>query len=96
MSLGCYGKERSVLSAEGGCDRGGENAPFAGHDAGAEDWATIGSLIETYKLIFVYPPAYLSATLTAIFKGHEQSQIEGLLPWNYARFYQRRDTAGRA
>lgn len=30
------------------------------------------------------PHAWLSATLTAIVKGHKQSQIDDLLPWNYA------------
>jgi hypothetical protein len=25
----------------------------------------------------------LTATLTAIVNGHKQSQIDGLLPWNY-------------
>jgi transposase len=32
----------------------------------------------------VDPHACLSATLNAIFKGHKQSQIDDLLPWNYA------------
>jgi transposase len=59
-----------------------KNALFAGHDAGAENWATIASLIETCKLTAVYPFAYLSATLTAIVKGHKQSHIAELLPWN--------------
>jgi hypothetical protein len=31
----------------------------------------------------VDPLAYLTATLTAIVNGHKQSQIDGLLPWNY-------------
>ena len=29
-------------------------------------------------------PCYLTATLQAIVNGHKQSQIDGLLPWNYA------------
>ncbi|WP_261317261.1 transposase domain-containing protein, partial [Rhizobium leguminosarum] len=61
-----------------------KNALFAGHDAGAENWATIASLVETCKLNAVDPLAYLTATLTAIVNGHKQCQIEGLLPWNYA------------
>ena len=61
-----------------------KNALFAGHDAGAENWAVIASLIETCKLNGVDPHAWLSATLTAIVKGHMQSQIADLLPWNYA------------
>jgi hypothetical protein len=32
----------------------------------------------------VDPHAWLSATLTAIVQGHKQSQIDNLLPWNYA------------
>jgi transposase len=62
-----------------------KNALFAGHDAGAEYWATIASLIETCRLNSLDPFAYLSATLTAIVNGHRQSRIEELLPWNYSR-----------
>ena len=29
--------------------------------------------------------AWLSATFTAIVQGHKQSQIDELLPWNWAR-----------
>ena len=61
-----------------------KNALFAGHDAGAENWATIASLVETCKLNAIEPNAYLTATLTAIVNGHKQSQIDDLLPWNYA------------
>jgi transposase len=57
-----------------------KNAFFAGHDAGAENWATTASLIETCKLNAVDPQSYLTATLTAIVAGHKQSQIDGLLP----------------
>ena len=28
---------------------------------------------------------YLTAALRAIVNGHKQSQIDALLPWNYAR-----------
>ena len=59
-----------------------KNALFAGHDAGAENWATIASLIETCKLNAVDPFAYMSTTLTAIANGHKQSQIDDLLPWS--------------
>jgi hypothetical protein len=59
------------------------NALFAGHDAGAENWAVIASLIETCKMNGVDPQAWLSATLTAIVQGHKQSQIHDLLPWSY-------------
>lgn len=60
-----------------------KNALFAGHDTGAENWAVIASLIETCKMNGVDPQAWLIATLTAIVKGHKQSQIDDLLPWNY-------------
>lgn len=59
-----------------------KNALFAGHDAGAENWATIASLIETCKLNAVDPLAYITGTLTAIVNGHKQSRIDELLPWN--------------
>ncbi len=61
-----------------------KNALFAGHDAGAANWATIASLVETCKLNAIEPHAYLTATLTAIVNGHKQSQIDDLLPWNSA------------
>ena len=64
-----------------------KNALFAGHDAGAENWATIASLIETCKLNTVDPFAYLAVTLTAIISGHRQSRIGELLPWNYVANY---------
>lgn len=61
-----------------------KNALFAGHDAGAENWAIIASLVETCKMNAVDPHAWLANTLTAIVNGHKQSQIDDLLPWNYA------------
>jgi hypothetical protein len=60
-----------------------KNALFAGHDAGAENWAVLASLIETCKMNAVDPHAWLSATLKAIVQGHKQSQIDELLPGNY-------------
>lgn len=60
-----------------------KNALFAGHNAGAENWAVIASLIETCKINAVDPHAWLASTLTAIVPGHKQSQIDDLLPWNY-------------
>jgi transposase len=61
-----------------------KNALFAGHDAGAENWAVIASLIETCKLNGVDPYAWLSATLHAIVANHKQRLISELLPWNFA------------
>ena len=61
-----------------------KNALFAGHYAGAANWAVIASLIETCKMTAVDPYAWLTKTLTAIVNGHKQSKIADLLPWNYA------------
>ena len=61
-----------------------KNALFAGHDAGAENWAIIASLIETCKMNAIDPHVWLTSTLTSIVNGHKQSQIDYLLPWNYA------------
>lgn len=60
-----------------------KNALFAGHDAGAQNWATLASLIETCKLNAVDPHAWLTSTLHAIVNGHKQSRIDELMPWNY-------------
>ncbi len=60
-----------------------KNALFAGHDAGAGNWATIASFVETCKLNAVDPLAFLTARLTAIVKGHKQSRIDQSPPWNY-------------
>ena len=60
-----------------------KNALFAGHDAGADNWGVIASLIETCKMNAVDPHAWLTNTLTAIINGHKQSQIADLIPWNY-------------
>jgi transposase len=42
------------------------NALFAGHDAGAENWACLALLIETCKLNGVDPQAYLTDVLTRL------------------------------
>jgi len=60
------------------------NALFAGHDAGAKNWAMLASLIETCKLNQIEPHSYLTSVLTAIVSGHEQKDIDQLLPWSYA------------
>ena len=62
-----------------------KNALFAGHDAGAQNWAMLASLTETCKLNGVDPHAWLTTTLTAIINGHKQSRVDELLPWNYAQ-----------
>jgi len=62
-----------------------KNALFSGHDAGVANWGVFASPIETCKLNAVDPHGYLAGMLTAILNGHEQSDIDDLLPWNYAR-----------
>lgn len=62
-----------------------KNALFAGHEAGAQNWAMLASLIETCKLNHIEPHSYLTGVLTAIVNGHKQKDIDQLLPWNYAR-----------
>jgi transposase len=62
-----------------------KNALFAGHDAGAQNWAMLASLIETCKLNGIEPHGYVTGVLTAIVNGHKQKDINQLLPWNYAR-----------
>ena len=60
-----------------------KNALFAGHDAGAQNWAIIASLIETCKLNNVEPHSYLTGVLTVIVNGQKQKHIHQLLPWNF-------------
>lgn len=43
-----------------------KNALFAGHQLGAENWATIASLVETCKMLGLEPYAYLSDVLARI------------------------------
>jgi transposase len=62
-----------------------KNALFAGHDAGAQNWAMLASIIETCKLNKIEPHAYLTGVLTAIAHGHKQKNIEQLLPWNFGK-----------
>jgi len=60
-----------------------KNALFAGHDAGAQNWAMLASLIETCKLNKIEPHSYLAGVITAIVQGHKQKHIDQLLPWNF-------------
>ena len=60
-----------------------KNALFAGNDEGAQAWARIASLIETCKMNGVEPYAWMQSTLEKIAKGHPQSKIQELLPWNF-------------
>ena len=62
-----------------------KNALFAGSDDGAKTWARIASLIGTCRLNGVNPEAYLAATLRKILDQHMQSDIDGLMPWNFGK-----------
>lgn len=46
-----------------------KNALFAGHDAGAQNWAIIASMIETCKMNAVDPYVWLTQTLTVVAQG---------------------------
>jgi len=63
---------------------GNTNALFAGHDIGAENWATVAWLVETSKLTALNPLACLIAALTATVNGQKQNRIDDLMPWNYS------------
>jgi transposase len=58
-----------------------KNALFAGHDAGAENWACLASLIETCKLNGVDPQVYLTDVLTKLVNLWPAAQIDELMPW---------------
>lgn len=60
-----------------------KNALFAGSDGGAENWATLASLIETCKLCGIEPYHYLADVITRIVDGHPNSHLDALLPWAY-------------
>jgi transposase len=61
-----------------------KNALFAGHDAGAENWACLASLIETCKLNGVDPQAYLTNVLARLVNLWPAARIDELLPWAWA------------
>lgn len=58
-----------------------KNALFAGHDAGAANWACIASLVETCKLNAVDPQAYLSDVLTKLVNLWPRERVDELMPW---------------
>ncbi len=62
-----------------------KNTLFAGHEAGAENRATLASLIATCKMSDVNPLDYIAETLRAILDGHPMSQIEDLMPWQFRK-----------
>jgi len=60
-----------------------KNALFAGHDLGAEHWATFATLIETCKLGNINPQAYLADVLAKIILRSDTDPIDDLLPYNW-------------
>ena len=62
-----------------------KNSLFAGHDAGAQNWAMLASILETCKLNQIEPHGYLTGVLTAIAHGHKQKDIDQLLPWSFQK-----------
>jgi transposase len=58
-----------------------KNALFAGHDEGAQNWASIASLIETCKLNGVDPQAYVADVLTKLVNLWPAARIDELMPW---------------
>nr|WP_325053333.1 transposase [Sinorhizobium meliloti] len=61
-----------------------KNSLFAGSDGGGRTWATIATLLQTAKMNNVDPLAWLIQTLERIANGWPSSEIEALMPWNYA------------
>jgi transposase len=61
-----------------------KNALFAGHDVGAENWATIASLIETCKLNEVDPLAWLTDVLEKLVNLWPAARIAELMPWAWS------------
>jgi IS66 C-terminal element len=61
-----------------------KNALFAGHDAGAQNWAIVASLIETSKLIGIDPYRYLADVLFHLVNLWPKRPSRRAPPW-YAR-----------
>lgn len=61
-----------------------KNSLFAGSDDGGRTWATVATLLQTAKMNNVDPLAWLTQTLERIANGWPSSEIDALMPWNYA------------
>ncbi len=64
-----------------------KNSLFAGHDAGAANWACLASLIETAKIHGIDPQAYLADILAKLVNGWPAHKLDELLPWVWAEQY---------
>ena len=65
-----------------------KNALFAGHEAGAKNWAMIASLIETCKLNGINPHSYLTAALNILVNDQKNADLDALMPWNFTEIPQ--------
>ncbi len=76
--------DRSAARASIGPRR--KNYLFPGHDEGAENLATLMSLVVTCEAHGINPEDYLADVLLRV-QDHPQSRIDELLPpaWNQAR-----------
>ena len=63
-----------------------KNASFAGHDANAENWVILVSIIEICILNKIEPQVYLTGVFTAIAHGHRQKDIEDLFPCSFGKW----------
>ncbi len=61
-----------------------KNSLFAGSDGGGRTWATIATLLQTAKMNNIDPLAWLAQTLERMANGWPSSEIDALMPWNYA------------
>jgi transposase len=64
---------------------GRKNYLFAGSDKGGERAAAIYTLIQTARLNFIDPEAWLRDVLTRIADGHPVNRIAELSPWKYGQ-----------
>lgn len=63
---------------------GRKNYLFAGSDKGGERAAAIYTLIQTARLNFIDPEAWLRDVLTRIANGHPANRIGELAPWTFS------------
>jgi transposase len=64
-----------------------KNSLFAGHDAGAANWACLASLIETAKIHGIDPQDYLADILAKLVNGWPAHNLDELLPCAWAEQY---------
>ena len=62
-----------------------KNFLFLGSDRGGDRAAVLYTIIETARLNDLNPEAYLADVIDRLAKGHLASQLDELLPWNYAK-----------